>query len=175
MLWSELADSEKAALEAMETASAESAEMRDAPAVLERLLAGLSPDQRALITWLELEQKSIAEVAAMTGWLMRPILAPEAQIAVAHRLPTPSKTIESLDSRLHFTEEQKRALQPIVEEWAKAARAAEMPMRERRYEAFQTAVPRIRAPLTPVQQKEFDEMADRVRSVHEERTKTGTE
>lgn len=68
VLWSELDDSEKAALEAMETASADSPEMRDAPAVLERLLAGLPPDQRALITWLDLEQKSIAEVAATTGW-----------------------------------------------------------------------------------------------------------
>lgn len=46
VLWSELDDSEKAALEAMETASADSPEMRDAPAVLERLLAGLPPDQR---------------------------------------------------------------------------------------------------------------------------------
>ncbi len=68
VLWSELADSEKAALEAMETASAESAEMRDAPAVVERLLAALAPDQRALITWLDLEQKTVAEVAAITGW-----------------------------------------------------------------------------------------------------------
>jgi RNA polymerase sigma factor (sigma-70 family) len=68
VLWSELDDSEKATLEAIETTAPDSAEMRDAPAVLERLLAALPPDQRALITWLELEQKSIAEVSVLTGW-----------------------------------------------------------------------------------------------------------
>ena len=111
----------------------------------------------------------------LAGWLLRPILAPEPRITVEHRLPTPSKTIESLDSRLHFTGEQKRALHPIVEEWAKVARAAEMPMREQRCGAFQIAVPRIRALLTPEQQKEFDEMTDAAHARHEERTKTGTE
>jgi len=68
VLWSELDDSEKGLLEALDATPPGAPEMRDAPALLERLLAALSPDQRALITWLELDQKSISEVAALTGW-----------------------------------------------------------------------------------------------------------
>ena len=98
---------------------------------------------------------SIAGIFAsggMAGWLLRPVLSPEAPapaVMVEKRLPTPSKTMASLDERLHFTEEQKAAILPIVEEWARTARAAEMPMREKRYEAFQQAVPKIRAQPTP--------------------------
>lgn len=36
--------------------------------LMERLLASLAPIERALVRWLELEEKSIAEVCALTGW-----------------------------------------------------------------------------------------------------------
>ena len=31
-------------------------------------MASLAPDERLLIRWLELEQRSIAEVCQLTGW-----------------------------------------------------------------------------------------------------------
>lgn len=68
VLWSELDDAEKTTLEALDSTPPDAPEMSDAPAVLERLLAALTPSQRALITWLDLDQKTIAEVAALTGW-----------------------------------------------------------------------------------------------------------
>ena len=37
-------------------------------AMLQRLLENLAPAERALIRWLDLEEKSIAEVRALTGW-----------------------------------------------------------------------------------------------------------
>lgn len=36
--------------------------------LLQRLLESLTPAERLLIRWLDLEQKSIAEVCAQTGW-----------------------------------------------------------------------------------------------------------
>lgn len=36
--------------------------------MLQRLLENLAPAERALIRWLDLEEKSIAEVRALTGW-----------------------------------------------------------------------------------------------------------
>ena len=124
---------------------------------------------------------SIAGIFAsggLAGWFLRPVLSPEAPapaVMVEKRLPTPSKTMASLDERLHFTEEQKAAILPIVEEWARTARAAEMPMREKRYEAFQQAVPKIRTQLTPEQQKRFDRITGNARAEWERRTKTGSE
>ncbi len=68
VLWCELDEHERATLEALDHAAPEAAELRDARAVLHRLMDALAPQERALITWLELEQKSAAEVAAFTGW-----------------------------------------------------------------------------------------------------------
>lgn len=111
----------------------------------------------------------------VAGWFLRPVLGPSPLITEAHKLPTPSATIASLDARLHFTEEQKRALEPIVKEWAAVARAAEMPMRKIRFEAFLSTSPRIRALLTPDQQLEYDVLAESVRQKHEARTTTAVE
>ena len=36
--------------------------------MLQRLLENLAPAERALIRWLDLEEKTIAEVRALTGW-----------------------------------------------------------------------------------------------------------
>jgi RNA polymerase sigma-70 factor (ECF subfamily) len=49
---------------------------REAPAdsalaafdLVERLLAELRPDDRLVLTWLDLEQRSVDEVARLTGW-----------------------------------------------------------------------------------------------------------
>lgn len=67
VLWSELSEAERAMLESLDHSPPDSAELRDACAVLDRLMTALPPSDRALLTWLELEQKSAAEVAALTG------------------------------------------------------------------------------------------------------------
>ena len=36
--------------------------------LLNKLLAGLKPEDQLLVRWLDLEQKTIAEVCALTGW-----------------------------------------------------------------------------------------------------------
>jgi len=68
VLWSELTEDERATLESLDHAAPDTAERRDARALLDRLLAALPAPDCALLTWLELEQKSAAEVAALTGW-----------------------------------------------------------------------------------------------------------
>ena len=55
------------------------------------------------------------------------------------------------------------------------ARAAEMPMREKRYEASQQAVPKIRAQLSPEQQQRNDRITGNAHAEWERRTKTGDE
>ena len=67
VLWSELTDAERAVLEGLDHSPPDSAELRDARVVLDRLMASLPPPDRALLTWLELEQQSVAEVGARTG------------------------------------------------------------------------------------------------------------
>jgi RNA polymerase sigma-70 factor (ECF subfamily) len=41
---------------------------REAREIIERLLAQLSPDDRLLITLLHLEERSVPEIRALTGW-----------------------------------------------------------------------------------------------------------
>src|SRR6201987_2425794 len=36
--------------------------------LIDRLMQGLKPDERAVINWLHLEEKSIAEICDLTGW-----------------------------------------------------------------------------------------------------------
>jgi RNA polymerase sigma factor (sigma-70 family) len=68
--WSDLSEEEQAAIEKIsaEDASDEGQRERLAWEVLQKLLNALAPAERMLITLLELEQKSIAEVCATTGW-----------------------------------------------------------------------------------------------------------
>jgi len=40
----------------------------EARALLDRLMQGLKPDERAVINWLHLEEKSVAEICDLTGW-----------------------------------------------------------------------------------------------------------
>jgi RNA polymerase sigma-70 factor (ECF subfamily) len=68
-LWSELSEPEQTVMEslAVDEPAAAGGEVA-AWEVLEKLLDGLAPAERLLITMLELEQKSTAEVSALTGW-----------------------------------------------------------------------------------------------------------
>lgn len=68
VLWSELSVSEQAALNhESEEASPHPLTPSEARALLERLLALLRPQDRAIIIWLDLEEKSISQVARLTA------------------------------------------------------------------------------------------------------------
>lgn len=67
--WADLSEAEQEALEQIaEAGPTEDLEAGGAAALLERLLAGLPPQDAWLLRQLELEQRSIAEVCAATGW-----------------------------------------------------------------------------------------------------------
>lgn len=67
--WSDLSEGEQVVVEALrqepETISPPAADGRE---LLGRLLDALSPQERMILTLLHLEEKSVAEIAAMTGW-----------------------------------------------------------------------------------------------------------
>lgn len=69
LCWSELTGQEQALLaeSADEQATAESAPAC-ARELVEKLLRALKPEEQLLIRWVELEQKPISEVCALTGW-----------------------------------------------------------------------------------------------------------
>lgn len=67
LLWSELSEAEQAALDPATTPDPLHLSPDEARSLLDRLLARLKPDQRSLIVWLDLEQRSIAEVARLTA------------------------------------------------------------------------------------------------------------
>jgi RNA polymerase sigma-70 factor (ECF subfamily) len=68
-LWSELSEPEQTVLESLAAEDgANAGGGREAWELLEKLLDGLSPAERLLVTLLALEQKSPAEVSALTGW-----------------------------------------------------------------------------------------------------------
>ncbi len=67
--WSDLSEEERAALDALAAIDGRDSTVdTNAWGVLEKLLAALSPAERLLITLLDLEERSIAEVCAQTGW-----------------------------------------------------------------------------------------------------------
>src|ERR1043166_1931470 len=68
--WSDLSEEEQVVIERIsaEESSSESRHETLAWEILQKLLDALTPAERMLITLLELEQKSIAEVCATTGW-----------------------------------------------------------------------------------------------------------
>lgn len=68
--WSDLPEEQAAWLDFMVTDRAEPPETSAASAreVLERLLAQLAPKDRLVITLLDLEQRAVKEIAALTGW-----------------------------------------------------------------------------------------------------------
>src|SRR5262245_4679454 len=67
-LWSELSEAEQAVLESVADEDSSAGGEVTAWETLQKLLDGLSAPERLLITLLELEQKTPAEVSALTGW-----------------------------------------------------------------------------------------------------------
>ncbi|MEO8426019.1 MAG: RNA polymerase sigma factor [Verrucomicrobiota bacterium] len=67
--WADLTEDERVLVDnaAHERDSSESLP-ECAAELLNKLLAGLKPEDQLLIRWLDLEQKNIAEVCALTGW-----------------------------------------------------------------------------------------------------------
>jgi RNA polymerase sigma-70 factor (ECF subfamily) len=67
--WADLSEDEQKFLHEMpgEISAAETAD-ESARDVLDKLIATLTPAEQSLIRWLDLEEKSIAEVCALTGW-----------------------------------------------------------------------------------------------------------
>jgi RNA polymerase sigma-70 factor (ECF subfamily) len=68
--WSDFSEEEQHLIEALASSASEHPELpsfafRD---LLERLLGTLSPQDRLIIQWLHLEERSVAEVRQLTGW-----------------------------------------------------------------------------------------------------------
>ena len=68
--WSDLTEQEQAMLEKISAEDCSEDRQQETLAweILQKLLDALAPAERMLVTLLELEQKSIAEVCAVTGW-----------------------------------------------------------------------------------------------------------
>ena len=66
--WSDLNETEQAVIEKLSAEEMPDQSEALASDILQKLLAALAPAERMLIDLLELEQKSIAEVCALTGW-----------------------------------------------------------------------------------------------------------
>jgi RNA polymerase sigma-70 factor (ECF subfamily) len=68
--WSDLSEEEQAMIEkfSAEESSSETQHETLAWEILQKLFEALAPAERMLVNLLELEQKSIAEVCAITGW-----------------------------------------------------------------------------------------------------------
>jgi RNA polymerase sigma-70 factor (ECF subfamily) len=68
--WSDLPEAEAAWLDFMlaDAAAPPETDATSAREVVEKLLAQLSPDDRLILTLLDLEQRSVKEIAQLTGW-----------------------------------------------------------------------------------------------------------
>ncbi len=67
--WSDLSDDQQRVVDQLPTERSEDTPPeRLAWEVVEKLMLGLAPKERLLISWLDLEQRSIAEVCEQTGW-----------------------------------------------------------------------------------------------------------
>lgn len=68
--WSDLSEPEAAWVDFMVTDATEAPELSASSAreVLEKLLGQLGPKDRLVITLLDLEQRTVKEIAAITGW-----------------------------------------------------------------------------------------------------------
>ena len=66
--WADLTDDEQNFLNETPGEIAAAAPGESARDLLDKLMPALNPDEQALIRWLDLEQKNIAEVCALTGW-----------------------------------------------------------------------------------------------------------
>lgn len=68
LLWSDLSPAEQSAFEQTGHSEAADPDSSSAQNLIHRLLDTLQPKDRLLLNWLELEQKTIPEVASLTGW-----------------------------------------------------------------------------------------------------------
>ena len=68
--WSDLSEEQQAVLTIDRDTAApnEPAAPRDAAGLVQQLLGTLPEKERLIITWLDLEGKSVAEICALTGW-----------------------------------------------------------------------------------------------------------
>jgi RNA polymerase sigma-70 factor (ECF subfamily) len=72
--WADLSEEHQHVLETLSAVEDESPEHAfDAKALLKRLLAELNPKDRLVIQLLHIEEKSVAEIAEITGWT-RPVI-----------------------------------------------------------------------------------------------------
>ena len=67
MRWADLTEAEQNFLNETPDESVDAATGESARELLDKLMLSLKPDEQALIRWLDLEQKTIAEVCALTG------------------------------------------------------------------------------------------------------------
>ena len=70
MRWADFSEEQQAVLENWRESAVEPVERspEEARELLEKLLSSLRPNERAIIQWLHLEQKSIQEISDLTGW-----------------------------------------------------------------------------------------------------------
>ncbi|MDX2226687.1 MAG: sigma-70 family RNA polymerase sigma factor [Verrucomicrobiae bacterium] len=68
--WADFTEEEETVFETLNADDSTSRDLdsRAAREVLEKLLAQLKPEERLIIRLMELEEKSVAEVVALTGW-----------------------------------------------------------------------------------------------------------
>ena len=68
--WSDFSEEQQAILDNLKNSAILPAERspEETKELLERLMQNLKPDERAVVTWLHLEEKSIAEICDLTGW-----------------------------------------------------------------------------------------------------------
>jgi RNA polymerase sigma factor (sigma-70 family) len=65
--WSDFSEEQQAILDNLKN-SAILPSAEEAKELVERLMQTLKPDERTVVTWLHLEEKSIAEICDLTGW-----------------------------------------------------------------------------------------------------------
>ncbi len=68
VFWSDLGEAEQLAFEQAGQSEAVDPDRAGAKALILRLLDTLKTQDRLLLTWLELEQRTIAEIVDLTGW-----------------------------------------------------------------------------------------------------------
>jgi RNA polymerase sigma factor (sigma-70 family) len=68
--WSDFSEEQQAILDNLQDQSRESLQQSpdESRELLERLLLILKPDERLVVRWLYLEEKSVAEICDLTGW-----------------------------------------------------------------------------------------------------------
>ncbi len=68
--WADLSEEQQTLVEAVAATEADPGPSapENARELLDKLLAALKPEEQMVIRWFDLEQKTIAEVCALTGW-----------------------------------------------------------------------------------------------------------